>query len=295
VILGTLARDVDVRLVGDKIVCGCGGYVIALSKSGEKLWEVNLEGTGYPPVTLMCVGDIIYAATTGYVFSISLDGQLLWKYDNPGQLLSSISLASIGNKGENHLSLGMRGFLRKISTTGEQMDHSFNLKGTLYSLVVQLLWQDRLYIGSNGIISAHDPSTYEYIWKNNLSGMGNECCCSLLPYVTTASTPTVIVGFRGFVISLHALTGERQWYFSLPNSGYSFVSLCPKGNQLFVGSMGRLYLLNPDTGLLSGKDDLKGMGYGHVTLGTTEYQMDQQSSNLLFYHLEEMKRKKKYQ
>jgi len=168
------------------------------------------------------------------------------------------------------------------------------LKGSGYSLVVQLLWEGRLYVGANGIISAHDPSNFAYIWKNKLKGTGHEMCCSLLPYVTsTASTPTIIVGFHGYVISLHALTGEQQWSFSLPGSGYTFVSLCLKLNHLFVGSLGQLYSLNPDTGLLLGKDDLKGMGYGLVTLGTMEHQMDQQSSNLLLYHHIQKERKKR--
>jgi len=116
-----LLGDVDVRIIHDKIICGCNGYVTAVSLLGEKLWDTNLEGTGYGPVTTICVDDTIYAATLGFVFSLSLDGHVLWKFNNPGQGYSGISLSCIDKKQENLLCLGMRGYLRGVKRlSGEQ-------------------------------------------------------------------------------------------------------------------------------------------------------------------------------
>jgi len=115
------------------------------------------------------------------------------------------------------------------------IDHSVNLKGTRYSLVVQLLWDGNIYVAGNGIVSAHDACTYAYIWRNKLKGKGIGAYCSLIPYVNSDSFRTILVGFHGYVISLNAITGEEMWSCTLPGFGRTFVSLCPKSNQLFVG------------------------------------------------------------
>jgi len=105
----------------------------------------------------------------------------------------------------------MRGHLRKVHLeNGEQISKSYNLKGTGFSLVAQLFHNNHLYVGSSGFVSAHHSDTYEMIWKND--GI------SLLPYTTSiSSTPCIIVGLGGYLVCLHAHSGEKQWTYSLEN------------------------------------------------------------------------------
>jgi len=175
----------------------------------------------------------------------------------------------------------MRGHLRKINLEkNTQVGHSYNLKSTGYSLVVQLLYDNHLYVGSSGIVSAHNPQDYTLIWKNELKGYGIDCGMTLVPYRTSVTqTPTILVGFNGHVVSLHAHSGVIQWKLPISNAN-DFVSLILFGQLVVAGSSGKLLVIHGDTGNVLAKDDLPGYGYNDICLASEEHPFDQQSSNL---------------
>lgn len=262
--LSVLPVYIDVKIAGHVIVGSCNGYVYGVGANGEKLWECNLAGSGYRPVILMYDNGIIYASSMGYVFAIMAEsGQIVWKNSNEGQGFAPISTTLLR---DGVISLGMRGHLRKANLTdGQKLGHSFNLKGTGYSLVAQLLFQNTLYAGSFGYITAHNPLDYNIIWKNELSGFGVNHGMTLVPYITSVSyTPCILVGLRGYVICLHAHSGVIQWTYSLESTGYGFVGITTYKKYVIVGSFGKLFLLNGDDGLPIAKDDLAGYGYGEI-------------------------------
>jgi len=271
---------VDVKLMDSLIVCGCYGYVYGFSPSGEQLWECNLVGSGYLSVTLLIHDGVIYASTLGFVYAISQTGQILWKNENVGQGYTGISLAILPDK---EISFGMRGFLRRIKLdSGQQLVHSYNLEGTGYWLVTQLLYQNILFVSTSGEIRAYNPSDYKLIWKNTLKDSTLIDGFTLIPFQNN-STPILIVGYGGFVISLNPATGEQLWSLYLQN-GIPFVSIAVFGEMLVAGSCGKIFVINGSNGQLVNSDHLSGFGYQNLCLVSKQQpNIDQQSSNLIFY------------
>jgi len=289
-----IGAHVDIKVDDGKVICSSSGYVNAFSAiNGDKLWQCDLSGAGYEVVTLLQHNRVIFAATLGYVYAISIDnGQVIWKNNNKGQGFEGISLAIVSNQG---LSFGMRGHLRKVHLeNGEQISKSYNLKGTGFSLVAQLFYNNHLYVGSSGFVSAHHPDTYEMIWKNDLKGKGTSDGISLLPYTTSiSSTPCIIVGLGGYLICLHAHSGEKQWTYSLENTGYNFVAAYVYGgNKIVAASNGKLFVINGDTGTIIHKDELAGLGYEDIWITSQTNLVNQQSSNMIMHRDASDKRKR---
>jgi len=131
------------------------------------------------------------------------------------------------------------------------------------------------------------------IWKNELKGKGKSNGITLAPYLTSVtSIPCILVGLSGYVVCLNALTGEKQWTYSLKTTGYSFVSIYVHGSKIIAASNGKLFIINGDTGLHLLKDELEGLGYEDIGLTMHNNQIDQQSSNLIMYRDVENKRKR---
>jgi len=177
----------------------------------------------------------------------------------------------------------MRGYLRKINiANSEKIGTSFNLKNTGYHVVSQLVFQNCLYVGTGGVISAHNPSDFSLVWKNELQGYGTDDGMTLVPYTTSISyTPCILAGLCGYVVCLHAHSGVQQWAFNLQNTGFGFVCIFVYGGNIIAGSHGKLDLINGDTGMQISKDELPGFGYDDMCIVSKQIPMDQQSSNLI--------------
>lgn len=79
----------------------------------------------------------------------------------------------------------------------------------------------------------------------------------------------LFVGTHGYVAALDQRTGVERWRASLPDTGYSIVTLLFEEGRLFAASGGFAFALDPASGAILWRNDLKGLGNGAVCLATT--------------------------
>jgi outer membrane protein assembly factor BamB len=77
-------------------------------------------------------------------------------------------------------------------------------------------------------------------------------------------TDAIFVGIKGAVLAIDRGSGETLWQAEL--KGADFVNVTWQNGDLFAASRGRLYRLDPDTGAIHWRNDLRGMGWGIVTI-----------------------------
>ena len=78
----------------------------------------------------------------------------------------------------------------------------------------------------------------------------------------------LFLGTHGHVIAVRKIGGRRVWTTSLPNTGYSVVSIVCEDGTLYCASGGRVFALEPDTGEIRWTNGLRGMGHGQVYQAT---------------------------
>ncbi|MBI4963798.1 MAG: PQQ-binding-like beta-propeller repeat protein [Desulfomonile tiedjei] len=79
------------------------------------------------------------------------------------------------------------------------------------------------------------------------------------------------VGLKAQVLALDRETGEVVWRRSLPSwnwFGDSFVTIALDNGSIFAHTVGRLYCLDAETGIIKWQNNLKGVGYGTANLAT---------------------------
>ncbi|MBL8843554.1 MAG: PQQ-binding-like beta-propeller repeat protein [Planctomycetes bacterium] len=79
----------------------------------------------------------------------------------------------------------------------------------------------------------------------------------------------LFVGTHGFVAALEQATGRELWRTSLPDTGYSIVTLLLEAGFLFAASGGHCFALDPESGAIAWHNELKGLGQGALCLATT--------------------------
>ena len=112
-----------------------------------------------------------------------------------------------------------------------------------------------LLIGIKGTVLAVDPASGAIVWQTPLRGHGfvNVLLQDGRLFATT----------HGTVFRLDAATGAIAWQTAV---GSDFVNVVLEGGQLFAACMGELYCLDPATGEIRWKNELKGMGFGLITI-----------------------------
>jgi outer membrane protein assembly factor BamB len=75
----------------------------------------------------------------------------------------------------------------------------------------------------------------------------------------------VFVGVKGTVVALEKSSGSEVWRTPLGTS--HFVNLVLDGDALYAGSRGKIYCLSASSGAIRWKNDLKGLGFGLVSIG----------------------------
>ncbi|MBM3988173.1 MAG: hypothetical protein FJ294_09485 [Planctomycetes bacterium] len=78
----------------------------------------------------------------------------------------------------------------------------------------------------------------------------------------------VFVGLHGHATALLKSTGERRWTTSLPGTGYGIFTLLHEDGALFAASGGRLFALEPKSGVILWSNELAGPGNGDACLAT---------------------------
>lgn len=78
----------------------------------------------------------------------------------------------------------------------------------------------------------------------------------------------VFLGTHGNVIALEQTTGKTVWQTSLPDTGYSVVSILVENGRLLCASGGRCFALDPGNGQILWNNGLPGLGHDLVYLST---------------------------
>jgi outer membrane protein assembly factor BamB len=78
----------------------------------------------------------------------------------------------------------------------------------------------------------------------------------------------LFVGTHGHVTALHKFTGKEAWRVSLPDTGWSIVSLLVEDGVLYAASKGHVFALDPASGSVFWKNALPGLGHDHACLAT---------------------------
>ena len=78
----------------------------------------------------------------------------------------------------------------------------------------------------------------------------------------------LFLGTYGHVTAVSKRTGRKVWSTSLPKTGWEVVTLVYEEHALFCATAGRLFALDPSTGEILWKNQLKGLGSGMVFLTT---------------------------
>lgn len=78
----------------------------------------------------------------------------------------------------------------------------------------------------------------------------------------------LFLGLFGHVVAVEKSTGATIWDTSLPNTGFSVVSIVYEDDRLFCASGGRAFALDPRSGEILWTNELPGLGSGPVFLAT---------------------------
>ncbi len=84
----------------------------------------------------------------------------------------------------------------------------------------------------------------------------------------------LFIGTHGYVAALEQATGKELWRTSLPDTGFSIVTLLFENGWLFAASGGHCFALDPESGAIAWHNELKGLGQGALCLATTRTAMN---------------------
>lgn len=74
----------------------------------------------------------------------------------------------------------------------------------------------------------------------------------------------LIIGIKGTVLAIYCATGVEKWTTHLHGKGFVHVLL--DGGRLFAATHGMVFRLDPGSGEIRWKNELKGMGFGLITI-----------------------------
>jgi outer membrane protein assembly factor BamB len=75
---------------------------------------------------------------------------------------------------------------------------------------------------------------------------------------------TIVIGIGGHVLALDRATGQEVWRVKL--KGSDFVNVAVDGRDVFATSRGQLYCLDISSGAIRWQNELKGLGWGLVSI-----------------------------
>jgi len=113
------------------------------------------------------------------------------------------------------------------------------------------------------------------------------------PPATPAPDPfeLLFIGTHGFVIAVNRFTGREAWRTSLPDTGWSIVSMLVQEGVLYAASKGHVFALDPATGSIFWHNKLPGLGSDHVGLATMHTQIDSGAQPLAQAQADEARRR----
>jgi len=257
------------------------------AQSGHIIWQQNVSVvTGcFDAYALLEHNGLLFVGNEGFVYAYyMINGQLKWKNGLSGFGFCPISLAAYafappGGGIYDILFVGTYGYILALDGQNGSTRHHVNLDGTGYKPVALLIDPptDTLYSATSGELRCFKADSMTQMWKSDLPGMSYSFGHSLL----FGDQATIIIGMRGKVAALNKATSKMEWQISLPGCGYHLVTVASMANPnaLVCGSSGKLFGLDK-RGCVMWKDGLAGMGYAEMTLSTTTFNTDFNSTTL---------------
>ena len=86
--------------------------------------------------------------------------------------------------------------------------------------------------------------------------------------MTSVQNENIFIGMKGTVLALDRATGAEVW--RTPLAGCDFVNVVLDGGELFATSKGEIFCLDAATGQLRWANGLKGLGFGLISIATTD-------------------------
>ncbi|MEO7260332.1 MAG: DUF4157 domain-containing protein [Jatrophihabitantaceae bacterium] len=224
-------------------------------------WSANLRDASSTTASVLEVGNRLCTGSNGYLDEIDL---------LTGKVLTTLLLAGeahgIGNY-ETRLATegtmvfaGVHGAVHGIRVVGAcQLAWSVTLPSAGDTVVNLLVDNGRLFAGSNGFVYEVDPSHGGLVKSarlGNVLGQGDYT----MRLVT--SGPALIAGGYGRVYGVKLATLTKSWELSLPDAGHRQVEVLVRDGQLFAGSDGRAFRIDPARGTLLDSLRLTAPGVG---------------------------------
>ena len=85
-----------------------------------------------------------------------------------------------------------------------------------------------------------------------------------------SNAKAVFIGIKGTAVALDRASGRELWRTAL--KGRDFVNVVLDGDDLFATTRGQIFCLNAASGRIRWNNPLKGLGYGLVTIATSNTQ-----------------------
>jgi len=288
---GILASDLVTLLCtydGSILVTASNGALVGYNAlTGQIIWQHAIEGfTGSRDAyALLEHKGILYVGNEGYVYAyFMINGQLKWKNGLSGFGFCPISLAAYafappGGVIYDILFVGTYGYVLALDGHTGSTRHHINLEGTGFKPVALLLDPptDTLFTATSGELRCFRAESMKELWKSTLPGMGYGFGHSLL----FTDQQHIVIGMQGKLAGLNKATSKMEWHSSLPGCGYHLVTVAATSDPdlLVCASSGKLYGVKKN-GTVMWQDGLSGMGYMELSVSTTVFNTDFNSTTL---------------
>ena len=261
--------EIRLAITDTHLVVGTYGFVVLVPLNDfgntDKNINVSLPEGGYNNVSVLVAYNAIYAGTNGRVYHINSQGKVISRNDIPGVgNTPEVSLAITGT----FLVAGVNGYavlIYLLDFSNSSKNIKLSLPGCGYNITSVIVQGNYIYAGCSGYVYKIQTDG-KYIGVNNLPGRGNE-------EIRLSSTDShVVVGTNGFVVLVSIqdfLKTDKNINTSLPNSGYTIVSVLYDGNKtIYAGSSGQAYALESENGIIYMHNTLPGLDYKEIRIAT---------------------------
>ncbi|KAH3767879.1 hypothetical protein Pelo_241 [Pelomyxa schiedti] len=238
------------------------GSEVIVGDALERVWTLNLKGTGYHITNVTLHNNVLYAGTYGHLYAINpVAGSILWHLTPTGHAHSTgMNIKYIGD----NLVLGSEGYVSCFSCTDGHELWTTSLPGTRYWGVNMVLQSDAIYVGSYSRVFGLrlDGSI---MWSTDLSSIKHHAPVALA-WVNgnTGEENYLLVGAIGYLFTIRPSTGEILKETSLKGTGYHIVTLLVDGvmpQSAYLCTFGHLFCCDPMTHEIKWKNELKGLGH----------------------------------
>lgn len=254
-----LAAPLDESL----LVASTHGYVIGMDPTSlHTRWSVDLPGSGYEVVSVLCAKGGVYVGSNGFVYlldpgngHVKATKELSGYGDHEVRLGITLDL-SVLLVGINGSALGLNPTSLAISWKTSFPASSSNITSVAGGVNCG-------YAGCNGRLYRLDESTGKVLNENHLGGTGD----NEVQMVLDAEGVHLYAGTNGYGIGLHPDTLKTVYSVDLPGSGHSVTGVADGDQVGYFANNGYVFQLD-STGSVTGKNPLPGLGKDETRLAT---------------------------